>query len=160
MVWISSYETDTASWIWQLNRNLNCSFVTISLKIGFSHWAIILAIILYTTLQHEIGLKSLKEEGFFFLGMRVKKMEFRAPKTFLALWDSCMTFRKFPSTRSKKPWKNSIVKPSSKQDNCKNYSATSTANFEWNHNRGAVWVSFQSSHPWCSVSFTGGNPHH
>ena len=52
------------------------------------------------SLQHEIDLDSSKEGGFCFLGMRAKNVEFRSPKTFPTLCDSCTAFSKSSFTRS------------------------------------------------------------
>ena len=54
-------------------------------RIGFDRYVIILAMILYTTLQHEIGLKSSKEGDSNFLGARDREVVLITPSTFLDL---------------------------------------------------------------------------
>ena len=94
------------------SRKTNCSFEIHVESDAFILEAMVFVIILYAKLQSEIGLNPSKVFGLSLLGIRARKVAFRAPATLPFFLDSSTASRSSFPKRSKKSRKSFAVQPS------------------------------------------------
>ena len=100
------------SMIYLFFRKPNCWGEINLSRNGFKCKAAILDISLYTKLQRDMRMKSVKVRGFTFFGMRAMKVEFKEGKTLPFSLENSSTFRRSFPRKSKKAKKNSTSHPS------------------------------------------------